>query len=153
MKKRILIILLAFLGITFSFLFVVKFSHKAGSSKNFFPNKGEIIKKNKNENFLKYQIIDGLRFEKIDCVYDGKISTVSYEIKNVNDHEITFDGYDLQFLDKNDVLISSVALRITRTLDPGEVTTVSNEVFEDVSNAYSMNFKIIYNEEESEETN
>lgn len=134
------------LGIALSFLLGLKFYYKNIPSKDLSSDKNEIMKKNKNESFLKYQIIDGLRFEKIDCVYDGKISTVSYEIKNVSDHEITFAGYDLQFLDKNNAPISSVALRITRTLDPDEVTTVSNEVFEDVSDAYSMNFKIIYDE-------
>ena len=122
------------LGIALSFLLGLKFYYKNIPSKDLSSDKNEIMKKNKNESFLKYQIIDGLRFEKIDCV------------KNVSDHEITFAGSDLQFLDKNNAPISSVALRITRTLDPDEVTTVSNEVFEDVSDAYSMNFKIIYDE-------
>ena len=137
-KNKIMGSLLAVLVIILVLVLGVKFYYSGFTS-----SKETTFKQNKNQSFLK--------FDKINCTYDGKISKISYEIKNVSNHEITFFGYNLKVLDKEKKVLSNVNLRIERTLAAGEITTVTNEIPDDVSNAYSMNFEIVWEKEAQNE--
>ena len=145
-KNKIMGSLLAVLVIILVLVLGVKFYYSGFTS-----SEETTFKQNKNQSFLKSQEIDGLKFDKINCTYDGKISKISYEIKNVSNHEITFFGYNLKVLDKEKKVLSNVNLRIERTLAAGEITTVTNEIPDDVSNAYSMNFEIVWEKEAQNE--
>lgn len=144
-NKKILLILLGCLVLILLLMLGLKCYYK-DNTKLGDNNKETLLYYNKNENFLKTQEVDGLKFKNISCVYDGNVSNISYEIENITDHEITFVGYDLTILDKKGYSLSNVNFRIPKTLAPGEVSAVSNEVSEDISKADAMNFKIIWEE-------
>jgi hypothetical protein len=99
----------------------------------------EEIKYNKNESFIEDKVVKGIMFKNIECIYDGKDSTVSYTMINKTTDKIYLNNYDIIIKDKNGNRLIKIAVHISDAINPLEsLNRVDRVVGIDLTDAYEM---------------
>lgn len=112
-------------------------------SKTKEPPKEASIEKiyNQNKSFIQKKEYQELIFDNIECSYDGKNSMLSYDIINQTNETIHLQGYNIDILDKNNNILTSIVLNLEEDIEAGKTRRINNEININITNATQMVIK------------
>ena len=112
-------------------------------SKTKEPSKEASIEKiyNQNKSFIQKKEYQELIFDNIECSYDGKNSMLSYDIINQTNETIHLQCYNIDILDKNNNILTSIVLNLEEDIEAGKTRRINNEININITNATQMVIK------------
>lgn len=135
-KKKIII---GIIGLLIIIVLFISFSFK---KKDSVDDDGLIY--NKNKSFVKEQVVEGLTFSNIKCTYDGKDSLISYTISNSTDKDISLKNYNVLVKNKKGIVVTTIVADFGSSVKANDSVSIVNSVVGvDLSDAYSMELKLV----------
>lgn len=103
----------------------------------------EDIHINTEEDVIKDQIVEVFRFENTSLVYENGTSTLETIVTNTSNIDQTIKEFHIIVKDKNDKEIITLIGFIGDTIKSGETKSISSNCYDDLTNAVSIEYKII----------
>ena len=105
-------------------------------------NNTPVVKENTNENVIKDQTVSGIEFTNTSLKIVDGMSTIVTKITNNTNGEYTKDSFTIIIKDNNGKVIQEIPGYINRSIPVGESLVISSGVDVDLSNAYSVEYKV-----------
>lgn len=141
-KKNIIIviaILVLLIILTIGIIFVNK---DESNNKVLQEENNSNIKYNKNEKVVEDKNIDNITFTDFECSFDGTNSLIKYTITNKTNNTVNLGEYELIVKDKEGNILTNIMPNFDYDLKPKETYEMGNSVNIDLSDAYSIEFKL-----------
>lgn len=106
------------------------------------PEKDD-IHANTEEDVIKDQTVGVFQFENTSLVYENGTSTLETTVTNTSNTDQTIREFHIIVKDENDKEIVTLIGFIGNTIKAGEVRSISSNCHDDLTNANSIEYKII----------
>ncbi len=101
------------------------------------------IKTNKNEGIISKYTVDNLVFQNTSLTYEGGTSTLTTEITNSGDENITVGSIEITFFDEDENKIISILGYIGDEIEPEETKILTSSVDKNLMEAINLKYSVV----------